>query len=132
MLILGSGRAKKGPRCDQEGHQEPQKPKILHLQKPYKTICLSRAFWVQRLLRRVLVRKPKKAPGMHPKNSKASKRRFPKVHHKITIRCNKFGAILGSTSVPKVVKQGVYRYGQLWNHPAPPFRGPEATILRTQ
>ena len=32
--ILGPDRAKKGPRCAQEGHQRLQRPKKLHLQKP--------------------------------------------------------------------------------------------------
>ena len=33
-LILGPDRAKKEPRCAQEGHQRLQRPKKLHLQKP--------------------------------------------------------------------------------------------------
>ena len=32
--ILGPDRAKKGPKCSQEGHQRLQRPKKLHLQKP--------------------------------------------------------------------------------------------------
>ena len=32
--ILGPDRPKKGPRWAQEGYQELQRPKILHLQKP--------------------------------------------------------------------------------------------------
>ena len=46
--ILGPDRAKKGRRWAQEGHQELQRPKILHLQKPKTKHWFFKVFGVQR------------------------------------------------------------------------------------
>jgi hypothetical protein len=63
--ILGPDRPKKGPRWAQEGHQELERPKILHLQKPSKTIGFSRFLGSRGL--------PREAPEAHEGSQEAPK-----------------------------------------------------------
>ena len=66
---LGPDLTKKVSKWDQEGHWELQRPKILHLQKPYKPYVFG-VFGVQRPRKRALG-SPRRLPKRHPKSSKA-------------------------------------------------------------
>ena len=63
--ILGPDRPKKGRRWAQEGHQELQRPKILHLQKPKKDISFLRFLGSRGL--------PREAPEAHEGSQEAPK-----------------------------------------------------------
>ena len=77
---LGSERPR-GPRWTQEDHQELQRVKNLHFQKPLKTPGFFKGFWLQRLLK-----KASRGPRWLPKDTRKiqdPKNRNPKLRPKI-------------------------------------------------
>ena len=92
--ILGPER-QRGGKMSPRNHQELQRPKKLHLQKPAKTFSFLR-FWGPEASQESLKR-PKKAPKRHPKNSKTPKKGIQHWTQKLT----NFGPIFGQWWVPK-------------------------------
>ena len=125
--ILGPDRPKKGARRAQEGHQELQRPKKLHFQKPEKTLVFE-GFWGPEASQESLGR-PKRAPKRHPKSFRTQQKRHPKKDPKISKFLTSFGAILGSILGPKIAPKGDQKWDQFLNpKPRCPQDGPRSGV----
>ena len=88
--ILGPDRHRKAPRWDQEGHQELQRPKKLHLQQPSKPFSFFKVFGVQRPPKRALG-----GPRRLPRGSRRAPRPNKKGIQKWAPKLSICGRILG-------------------------------------
>ena len=95
----------RGPRWAQKSHQELQRTKNLHFQKPLKTHWFFKGFWLQRLLK-----KASRGPRWLPKGTQKiqdPKNRNPKLRPKIIKKIGtNFGAHSETQAQPKKNKSG--------------------------
>ena len=108
---FGTRSAKEGARWAQESHQELQRAKKLHFQKPWKTNSF--LVFLDPEASQENLKRPEKVPKRHPKRSKGG----PKLGQKVAKKWTQKRAKKVITYLEKIALTGFF-LGRFWGHGA--------------